>query len=649
MSHGERRLAAIMFADVSGYTALTQQNEPFALQVLSKIKHLITPVLEKHGGRLVKTMGDGLLVEFSSAMDAVLCGIELQNAMRERRRDSDMEPVQLKVGIHVGDVIHENGDVFGDAVNIASRIEPLAGPGGICISGDVMNQVKTRLSYATTSMGPQKLKNVASPMETYRVLLPWDRESPVGSQEAGRDKHRLAVLPLSSFSPDPNDEYFADGMMEEIITKLSGVNGLKVIARTSAMKYKGVRKSVQEIGTELGVGSVLEGSVRKSGQRVRITLQLIDASTEEHLWANSYDRDLTDIFAVQTDIAQSVAGSLEVKLLAKDLEAIGRPETQKLGAYSHYLKGRRAMPSRTDEGLKEARAEFEAAIAEDPSYARAYSGLADCMMVMASYQIISQEEGGKKARPLVIKALEIDDGLAEAHASLALLLSTYDLDWAGAEREFKRALEINPSYVPAHHWYANHLSDLGRTDEMLAEAQSALELDPLSAGVTVSAAIASYYTRHYSQALSLARRVLELSPQNRGAKFMVPLILSEMGRRDEAIAEGLKFAEETARRADSLGALGWALGRAGKVEEARGIVEEMEELKLQGKALAGDIWFVYVPLGDLDRAFEYHDQAIDARDQDVAVIRLAPGLEAMRADPRYEALLKRLRLAGSSG
>jgi adenylate cyclase len=637
-----------MFADVSGYTALTQQNEPFALQVLSKVKQLTTPVLEKHSGRLVKTMGDGLLVEFSSAMDAVLCAIELQHAMLERGRDSNAESVQLKVGIHVGDVIHEGGDVFGDAVNIASRIEPLAGPGGICISGDVMNQVKSRLSYATVPMGPQKLKNVASPVETYRVLLPSGRESTVAPQEVGRDKHRIAVLPLSSFSPDPNDEYFADGMMEEIITKLSGVKGLKVIARTSAMKYKGVRKSVLEIGSELGIGSVLEGSVRKSGQRVRITLQLIDASTEEHLWANSYDRDLTDIFAVQTEIAQSVAGSLEVKLLAKDLEAIGRPGTQNLKAYSHYLKGLRAMPSRTEEGLKEAKTEFEAAIAEDPSFARAYSGLADCTMVMANYQIISQEEGGRKARPLVIKALEIDDGLAEAHASLALLLGTYDLDWAGAEREFKRALLINPSYVTAHHWYANLLSELGRTDEMLAEAQSALELDPLSAGVTAAAGIAFYYTRDYTKALALNRRVIELSPQNRGARFMVALVLAEMGRWDDAVAEGRRFAEETGRRSDSLGALGWVLGRAGKLEEAKRIVVEMEELKLQGKALAGDIWFVYVPLGDLDRAFEYHNQAIDSRDQDIAVIRLAPGLEEMRADPRYQALLERLHLSGGA-
>jgi TolB-like protein/Tfp pilus assembly protein PilF len=637
-----------MFADVSGYTALTQQNESFALQVLSEVKQLTTPVLEKHGGRLVKTMGDGLLVEFSSAMDAVLCGIELQNAMRERRRASAVEPVQLKVGIHVGDVIHDDGDVLGDAVNIASRIEPLAGPGGICISSDVMNQVKTRLAYATTPMGPQKLKNVANPVETYRVLLPWDRESPIATQEAGRDKRRLAVLPLSSFSPDPNDEYFADGMMEEIISKLSGVNGLKVIARTSAMKYKGVRKSVLEIGSELGVGSVLEGSVRKSGQRVRITLQLIDASTEEHLWANSYDRDLTDIFAVQTDIAQSVAGSLEVKLLEKDLEALGRPGTRNLSAYSHYLRGIRAMPSRTEAGLKEAKTEFEAAIAEDPSFARAYSGLADCTMVMANYAIISQEEGGTKARPLVIKALELDDGLAEAHASLALLLGTYDLDWTGAEREFKRALQINPGYATAHHWYANLLSALGRTDEMLAEAQSALELDPLSAGIAAAAGIAFYYTGDYTHALALNAKVHELSPQNRGGRFMLPLVLAEMGRMDEAIAEGRRSVEETSHRADSLGALGWVLGRAGRTEEAKRIVQEMEELKLQGKALAGDIWFAYAPLGDLDRAFEYHNQAIDSRDQDISVLRLAPGLDAMRADPRYEALLKRLHLTSGA-
>jgi class 3 adenylate cyclase/TolB-like protein/Tfp pilus assembly protein PilF len=644
MAQNGRRLAAIMFADVVGYTALTQRDESFALQAIGRLRELTSPIFGKHGGRLVKMMGDGFLVEFQSAMDAVLCAVEVQHAMQLRNRESPDERIRLKIGVHVGDVIHEGGDVLGDAVNIASRIEPLADPGGVCISAQVFDQVKNKLNYAMEGMGPQNLKNVTTPVDTYRVLLPWAEDVTGSAPPLLHDRHRLAVLPLSSFSPDPNDEYFADGMMDEIITKLSGVHGLKVIARTSAMKYKGARKSVAEIGSELNVGTVLEGSVRKSGDRTRIALQLIDASTEEHIWASSYDRSLTDIFAVQTDIAENVTRSLEIRLMAKELEALRRPGTEDLQAYTHYLKGRESMSKRSEEEVREAKREFELAIEKDPTFARAYSGLADCMMILGNYGYAPAPDMYRSARPLVTKALELDPNLAEAHASMGLLLEELDYDWPGAELEFKKAIEINPGYASAHHWYSMVLADMAKIDEMLEEIRTALEFDPLSAAVTHAAAAQYYYAGQYSEALRLEERALTLSPGHPGAKYLYPLLLCELGRTEEAISKTEEWASAKPDSPDPLATLVWLLARSGKLEEARARLGKLEEMKRQGKATAGALWAPYVSLGDFDKAFEYAAQAIDDRELEPMVFRLSSGLDQMRSDPRYRALLKRCNI-----
>ena len=287
---GARRLAAIMFTDLVGYTALTQRNEALAMQLLEEHRRLVRPFFPKHNGREVKTIGDAFLVEFASALEATRCAFDIQQSLNELNsgRQEDRR-VLLRVGIHLGDVIHDQNDVYGDAVNIASRIEPLASPGGICVSQQVYDQIKNKFEFPLSTLGEKTLKNVSEPVEVYRVILPWEKKS---ESESSLEKTRIAVLPFTNMSSNPEEGYFADGMTEELITSLSGVRQLTVIARTSVMGYKGTTKKVREIGRELEVGSVLEGSVRKAGNKVRITAQLIDAATEGHLWAQNYDRQL---------------------------------------------------------------------------------------------------------------------------------------------------------------------------------------------------------------------------------------------------------------------------------------------------------------------------------------------------------------------
>ena len=308
-----RKLAAIMFTDIVGFTSLAQRDEDRAMRLLSEHNNLMRSILPKYSGREVKTIGDAFLIEFPSALDAVRSSVAIQKGMYERNSVlGASNRIQLRVGIHVGDVISkQDGDILGDAVNISSRIEQFATPGGICISEQVFAQVNNKVDLRFVRLESQKLKNVDLPMDLYRIVLPWEGES--AKQDVVLDSRRVAVLPFKNMSPDPNDEYFADGLTEEVIASLSKVKELTVIARTSVMQYRAVSKRVTEIGRELNAGTLVEGSIRKAGNRIRVTVQMIDAQKDGHLWAQNYDRNLDDIFAIQTDIAERVTKELRIR------------------------------------------------------------------------------------------------------------------------------------------------------------------------------------------------------------------------------------------------------------------------------------------------------------------------------------------------
>ncbi|HKT22652.1 MAG TPA: adenylate/guanylate cyclase domain-containing protein, partial [Nitrososphaerales archaeon] len=295
MSQGERKLAAIMFTDMVGYTSLGQRNEALSLALVEEQRSVVRPVVARHHGREVKTMGDAFLVEFPNVLDAVRCAYDIQRASREFNISMPEDRrIHLRIGVHLGDVVKSDGDIAGDAVNIASRIEPLAEDGGVCVTREVYNQVVNKVELHMKSLGPKTLKNVASPVEVYQVTMPWEAEAP--TKEENLDTRRIAILPFVSLSPDPNDEYFADGLTEELIDRVCQVRELAVLARTSVMNYKGAKKSASQIGRELRAGALVEGSVRKSSNKIRVTAQLIRADTEEHLWSSKYDRDLADVF-----------------------------------------------------------------------------------------------------------------------------------------------------------------------------------------------------------------------------------------------------------------------------------------------------------------------------------------------------------------
>ena len=432
MSEGTRRLAAIMFTDMVGYTALTQSDESQAMQVLERHNKLLRPFFPRFNGREVKAIGDSFLVEFESALDAARCAVEIQSYLHDYNLSSKEEwKIRLRIGVHLGDVIHQRGDVFGDAVNIASRIEPIAGPEGICISEQVYDQVGNKLEHPLVKLAPRDLKNVKVAIDVFKVVMPWEEDNAPRSEKL--DASRIAVLPFANMSPDPGDEYFADGMTEELIASLSGIKGLTVIARTSVMKYKAGQKGVDEIGRELNAGSIVEGSVRKAGDRIRVTVQLVNSSTEGHLWAENYDRKLDDVFLVQSDIAQRVADSMKVKLLAGEKASITKVPTKSIPAYESYLRGMMVINKLEMDLALGAVRYFEEAIRLDPGFSAAYAALGNLYVSLAG-EIVPPREAFAKAEPLIAKALELDDSSSDAHLAEGNLAFQYHLDYQRAER-----------------------------------------------------------------------------------------------------------------------------------------------------------------------------------------------------------------------
>src|SRR5437016_275232 len=328
-----------MFTDMVGYTALGQKNESLSLTLAEEQRTLLRPIFKRHAGREVKSMGDAFLVEFPSVLEAVRCAYDIQRATREFNITLPEEQrVHLRVGVHLGDVVESQGDISGDAVNVASRIENLADDGGVCLTRQVYDHVQNKFELPLISLGPKSLRNVISSIDVYRMVMPWDDAKAITATE--HDTRRIVILPFANISPDPTDEYFSDGMTDELIAVLSKINGLRVVARTSAMRFKGEKATAGRIGEELKVGSLIEGSVRKSKNRVRITVELVDTHSEEQLWNETYDRDLQDVFSVQSDIAQQVAKALELRLGVRESSALRQQQTQSPEAYSLYLKGR---------------------------------------------------------------------------------------------------------------------------------------------------------------------------------------------------------------------------------------------------------------------------------------------------------------------
>ena len=632
-----------MFTDMVDYTSISEKNEELALTLLEDHRQLLRPVFARHGGREVKTVGDGFLVEFPSALEAVRCALEIQQLMYRRNQGVTSEKkILLRVAVHLGDVEHRDGDVYGDAVNIASRIQSLTDPGGICITQQVYDHVRKNEEFRMVALGQNRLKNVQNPTEVYRVLPLTERGEP--TKTVALEPRRVAALPLAIISSDQQDEYFADGLTEEIINTLSSIPGLKVIARTSVMKYKEASKSVGEIGRELKVGTILEGSVRKAAGRLRITIQLIDVGSESPIWSQKYDRELEDVFKIQTDIAERVAEALKVQLLTENRTLIQQKAPEDIGAYVLYLRGRYHWSRRNKEDLEKAIAYFGEAIEKDPNYALAHAGMADCYTLMGRHLYLPAKEAFSKARDFANRALELNNDLAEAHTSLAAVLLIYDWEWDEAEDQFKRAIQLNPNYATAHYWHSVLLQTTGRLQESVTAAEKAQVLDPLSPVIGMGVVQAYFFSGQYDKAVEECHRYLDMNPSFVVARDFLVHLHVQNGLFEEAAEEAKRLLDVSERKSEAMAHLAYVYAASGKTEEAKKLFEASVADAEFGYSNPTIFIIVCSILGDLDNAYRWAEKARESGRIALHSLRFSPDLQRFRTDPRYNLLLAKAHL-----
>ena len=455
------------------------------------------------------------------------------------------------------------------------------------------------------------------------------------------EKNRLAVLPLANLSQDNEDGYFVDGMTEELISTLSKINGLRVIARTSVMQYKETTKSVAEIGEELGVSNILEGSVRKSGNKLRITLQLIDVQTQEHRWAQDYDRELKDIFTIQSNVAQRVAEALRMKLLLEERIQLERRSTDNIEAYKLYLRGRDQLRYYTESRMRQGLTFFNEAIEIDTSYDKAYAGLADCYYNLSSLYM-PPDEAMPNALAAAEKALEINNSLAGAHATIGAVKAFYYWDWAAGEKEFKKAIQLNPSHTTALQYYGIYLTVQGRFEEAIVQLNQAHQLDPLSRSIEMTAIIPYYYGRLFEQTINRCLKLIESEPDFYAARGLLGRSYLQIGEISKAVRN---FEKEAELNPSQSGYLGHAYAVAGKTNEARKLIEDMIKRREKGEYIRPDqIATIFVGLGDKDQAFKWLEEAYHERIEELILMNVDPIYDSIRSDERFIALLGKMGL-----
>ena len=542
----QRRLAAILAADMVGYSRLMEGDEAGTLARLKALRgELIDPKFAEHRGRIVKTTGDGMLVEFLSVVDAVQAAVEVQRAMVDRNATvPDDQQIQFRIGINLGEIIIEGDDIYGNGVNVAARLETIAEPGGICISGTVYEQIATILSLGYHDMGDQQVKNISRPVRSYAVRLDGEgaaKAEPAGARktagEAQQSRPSIAVLAFDNMSADTEQEFFADGIAEDVITALSKISGLFVIARNSSFTFKGKAVDIGQVAQQLGVRYVLEGSVRKAGNRVRITAQLIDSETGDHVWAARFDRDLDDIFALQDEITSNVVTALQVRLVEGEQARVWQRSTQNLGAWECLMQGLTQFRGFTRGQNVRARSLFEKAVQLDPAYATAWVWLAWTHWADARYLWVeSPNKAVEQAHELADKALELDHGQPETRSLIgALHLMQCDYDKAIAEG--RKAVELDPNGADVTALLAMTLNWAGRPQEALDLVEKAMRLSPLySAWYLAVQAHAFRLLGRHDEAIDVYQASTARNPDHIGSRLGLTACLAEIGR-DRAAKE----------------------------------------------------------------------------------------------------------------
>ena len=703
----QRKLAAIMFTDMVGYSALAQRDDKLALELLEEHRRLLREIFPRFHGTEIKTIGDAFLVEFGSALEAAQCAIEIQRALAKRNTDVAADRrIAVKIGIHIGDVVHRDGDVYGDGVNIASRIEQLAGAGGICVSMDVERQIRNALEARFEKFGTADLKNIKLPMDLFRIVLPWEtggkaergetrarkkmpllavaagvvlagllfgwwfmqrssRDRPSKSTDSPNlaaaapakapDQKSVAVLPFVNMSDDKGSEYFSDGVSEELLTVLQKIPGLHVAARTSAFSFKGKNVTAQEIGQKLGVAHLVEGSVRKAGESVRIAARLTRADTGEELWSENFTRDLKDVFAVQTELAQTIvvqlggqltgaaAGSADKQKIQAEVQAAEKGGTKNVEAHQNYLQGRFYENRHSEKSTREALAAYQRAVELDPGFALAWAGVAQTQVWLCAFST----EGGLKsfdanlsaARDAAARALSIEPNLPNGLLARATIETNFDVNWNGAAQTLKKALALAPADPSIVIAAGNLEIARGNMDRAIELYRKAVDLDPVNPQARAFLAFNLAATKRFAEARAEYPRVVELNPAAPWAHAGLGLSYLLEGKFEEAVAATEGEAGEWAR----LLIVACARWSQKQIPEADAALAQLT--KDFAETAAYQIGEVHAYRGDKDKAFEWLERARRQHDGGLPSLRKDPLLTNLHDDARWNAFLRTMGLA----
>jgi TolB-like protein/class 3 adenylate cyclase/Tfp pilus assembly protein PilF len=681
-----RQLAAIMFTDIQGYTAMMQHDEELTIKIRDRHRKIFNSTTEQYKGTILQYFGDGTLSTFKSAIDAVKCAMEMQMAFQQ-------EPViPVRIGIHLGDIVFTEDDIIGDGVNVASRIESLAVPGSVFISDKVYDEIKNQPSIKTQSLRTFELKNVDRPIEVFAIsnkglvipnadeisgktkdTKPASEKTPEKEQLKVRKKKlswilysiigvlvlvagyfvyqnifrpdlkindldkSIAVLAFKNISNDPNQEYFSDGISEEILNSLVKVKGLKVAGRTSSFSFKGKAADIQTIGSKLGVSLVLEGSVRKSENRVRITAKLINVADGYHIWSEQYDRELKDIFAIQEEIASKIVNMLKLTVLKSEES---KQPTNNIEAYDFYLKGVYSL-MRDVEGTVDALNYFKKAIELDPEFALAYAGKGDAYLNYAAYGIIPGDEALLEARKAAKKSISLDSKQAYGHKVLAHVHLFYDWDWKAAKSEYLKAVELghpDPDYFIILYEALLY----GNYDNAIRDAKKIVERNPLALEAHMHLGYCYLMDEQYENAIASFKHTLKLDSSYNEGHRLLGKTYRIMGRYDESLIELNKTLEMTDGKGPALYEIIITLARSGRMTEANIKLNELLKL-LEGQYIdPGVLAGVYANLGRFDETFSLLEACFEERNEILVYLKMLTRFDLIRHDPRYKKIIERM-------
>ena len=657
-----RQLAAILFADIQGFTSLMEKDEAKATQFREKLKGYLEQEVTNHKGRVLKFSGDGALCMFHSAIEAVHASIAIQRLML-------LKPVvPLRIGIHEGDVLFEESDAYGDGVNIASRIESFAVPGGVFISGRMYDDIKNQKDIEAISLGKYELKNVSKPVEIYAISNP-GIVVPKNKQLSGKGKSAtvrwlwpvaavilialmavtiywnffsttpaidksIAVLPFVDMSANRDQEYFGDGLSEELLNELAQIPDLKVIARTSSFSFKGSKVDMRVIGEKLGVAHVLEGSVRKDKNKIRITAQLIRTADGVHLWSGTYDRDIGDIFKVQDEIAQAVVS----QLVSTMLEVSPQQHNSNPEAFNLMLQGKYFAAFGSIDGYLKALELFNRAYALDPDNAKISVLLSDVYANLSNTSYYSTNEGYVKAKLAADKAIKLDNQLSDGWLAIGRLKQKYDRDWEGAAADYERAYKLDPENSAVIHRKASLLRTLGKYEEAILLFQKLIKIDPVNTRAFSSLGITYLNARHFEEAQKQFHYLLELSPDYQFAHAALSTIYLFQGKPDSALIQ-IRMEPDSGWNAAYRSLIEYELGNKQLAEK-----EFQELIATGGHDWAYQIAENYAWRGNTDQAFYWLERAYEQRDGGLDEILGNPFFDTIRGDPRFKAFLKKMKL-----